>query len=168
MANDAIASKANVVREFLYAHLLELNIMASAVSTVLFCQIEVLMSWSLNGLPVNYSFECFSTMLACMCVGSHGWSSCTFASHDRNSPYWWILCWVSSTLGMSNSNEYEDFTIKKPVIVVDIQKNLSKASRSKLIQVRVNPNLALGLWILILGVEEELQQTNLGYCSWRT
>jgi hypothetical protein len=46
---------------------------------------------------------------------------------------------------MSNSNEYEDFTIKKPVIVVDIQKNLSKASRSKLIQVRVNPNLALGL-----------------------
>jgi hypothetical protein len=52
--------------------------------------------------------------------------------------------------------------------VVDIQKNLSKASRSKLIQVRVNPNLALGLWILILGVEEELQQTNLGYCSWRT
>jgi hypothetical protein len=44
MANDAIASKANVVSEFLYAHLLELNIMAGAVSTVLFCQIEVLMS----------------------------------------------------------------------------------------------------------------------------
>jgi hypothetical protein len=88
MANDAIASKANVVSEFLYAHLLELNIMATAVSTVLFCQIEVLMSRSLNGLPVNYSFECFSIMLACMCVGSDGWSSCTFASHERNSPYW--------------------------------------------------------------------------------
>jgi hypothetical protein len=87
MANDAIASKANVVSEFLYVHLLELNIMAGAVSTVLFCQIEVLMSCSLNGLPVNYSFERFSTMLACMCLGSHGWSSCTFASHDRNSPY---------------------------------------------------------------------------------
>jgi hypothetical protein len=45
---------------------------------------------------------------------------------------------------MSNSNEYEDFTIKNPVILVDIQKNLSKASRSKLIQVSVNPNLASG------------------------
>jgi hypothetical protein len=45
---------------------------------------------------------------------------------------------------MSNSNEYEDFTIKNPVISVDIQKNLSKTSRSKLIQVRVNPNLVLG------------------------
>jgi hypothetical protein len=91
MANDAIASKANVVSEFLYAHLLELNIMAGAVSTAstaLFCQIEALMSSSLNGLPVNYSFECFSTVLACMCLGSHGWSSCAFASHDRNSPYW--------------------------------------------------------------------------------
>jgi hypothetical protein len=45
---------------------------------------------------------------------------------------------------MSNSNEYEDFTIKNPVILVDIQKNLSKTSRSKLIQVGVNPNLASG------------------------
>jgi hypothetical protein len=45
---------------------------------------------------------------------------------------------------MSNSNEYENFTIKNPVILVDIQKNFSKASRSKLMQVRVNPNLALG------------------------